>query len=450
MSAPSTGPRSSRLLLVLALVLLGALMALVPHGDGSGDRQGLLAALGFLLLAGTLAGELLEALKLPHLTAYLLTGIVAGPHGLGLVGHHTVEDLTFVNSLALALIALAGGAELRLDILRQELRSVSTANLVHIVVGAPLMALVFYLARPMIPFARSLAPGAVLGVALLWGALAVSRSPSATLALLSQTRAKGPLTSNVLAFIMLSDAVVTVFFALVLVMARPLIDPSQSLSMRELTELGHELIGSVAVGTTMGLLIAAYLRLLGAQLQLMLLVLGFVVWEALRYLRFDALLAFLVAGFVVQNLSRQGDTFLHAVERLSGVVFVLFFTTAGAHLDLPLVGRLWPVALLLCASRAGISFGASKLSGRLSNDAPILCRWSWSALVSQAGLTLGLVVIIERAFPAFGAELRSLAVATVAINEVGGPLLFKFALDRAGEIPAGPPPSRLHPEGEPP
>ena len=174
----------------------------------------------------------------------------------------------------------------------------------------------------------------------------------------------------------------------------------------------------------------------------MLLVLGFVVWEALRYLRFDALLAFLVAGFVVQNLSNQGSTFLHAVERLSGVVFVLFFTTAGAHLDLPLVGHLWPVALLLGASRAGVAFGVSKLAGRVANDAPILRRWSWASLVSQAGLTLGLVVIIERAFPAFGAELRSLAVATVALNEVVGPLLFKFALDRAGEIATEPPPSR--------
>jgi len=436
-------PATPRLTMAAALGLLMGLMWFASrHLAGLGHHETLLAALGFLLLAGTLVSELLESLKLPHLTAYLLTGIVAGPHVLGLVDHHAVEGMTFVNSLALALIALAGGAELRVAVLRKELKSVSIANGLHILIGAPFMALVFYLARPLMPFAQKLSPLALLGVALLWGALAVSRSPSATLALLSQTRARGPLTDNVLAFIMLSDAVVAVFFSVMLVVAKPLVDPSLGFSPRELTELAHELLGSVAVGTTMGLLVAAYMRLIGAQLQLMLLVLGFVVWEALRYLRFDALLTFLTAGFVVQNLSRQGPTFLHAIERLSSVVFVLFFTTAGAHLDLPLLGKMWPVALLLSGSRALVTVATSKLSGRVASDTPVVRRWGWSALVSQAGLTLGLVVIIERAFPAFGSDLRSLGVATVAINEVVGPLLFKLGLDRAGEISSAPPPVR--------
>jgi hypothetical protein len=358
------------------------------------------------------------------------------------VGHHAVEEMAFVNSLALALIALAGGAELRIEVLQQEFRSVSIANALHIIIGAPLLALVFYLARPMIPFAQQLSPSALLGIAILWGAIAVSRSPAATLALLSQTRAKGPLANNALAFIMLSDAVIVIFFSVMLVLAKPMIDPSLEFSTKDLQALGHELLGSVAVGTTMGLLLAAYMRLIGAQMQLVLLVLGFVLWETLRYLHFDALLTFLVAGFVVQNLSRQGPAFLHAVERLSSVVFVLFFTSAGAHLDLPLLAKMWPVALLVAGSRAVVTVATSKLSGRVANDHPMVRKWGWSSLISQAGLTLGLVIILERAFPAFGGDLRSLGVATVAINEMVGPVLFKLGLDRAGETSQSPEPTR--------
>ena len=441
MSGGGGKPQTSYAVMASAMALLLGLMWLLAHRALHGHDT-LLGALGFLLLAGTLAGELLEPLKLPHLTAYLIAGLVAGPHALGLVGHHAVEEMTFVNSLALALIALAGGAELKLEVLRQEFRSISIGNALHIVIGAPVIALVFYLARPMIPFARQLTPSALLGVALLWGATAVSRSPAATLAILSQTRAKGPLANNVLAFIMLSDAVVAVFFAVTLVIAKPMIDPNLEFSSREIYALGHELLGSVAVGTTMGLLLAAYMRLIGAQMQLVLLVLGFVLWETLRYLHFDTLLTFLVAGFVVQNLSRQGPAFLHAVERLSSVVFVLFFTSAGAHLDLPLLGKMWPVALLLAGSRAVVTVATSKLSGRVAGDHPMVKKWGWSPLISQAGLTLGLVIIMERAFPAFGADLRSLGVATVAINEMVGPVLFKLGLDRAGETSQSPEPTR--------
>lgn len=439
----------SHAVMAVALLLLLGLMWLTSRGQHGLDHEALLAALGFLLLAGTLAGELLEPLRLPHLTAYLFTGLLAGPHVMGLVDHHAVETMTFVNSLALALIALAGGAELRIETLRKELKSISIANALHIIIGAPTVAFVFYLARPMIPFAQQLTSTALLGVAFLWGAIAVSRSPAATLAILSQTRAKGPLTNNMLAFVMLSDAVVAVFFAVMLVIARPMIDPTAEFSLQGLKDLGHELLGSVAVGTTMGLLLAGYMRMIGAQMQLVLLVLGFVLWEVLQYLHFDTLLTFLVAGFVVQNLSNQGPAFLHAVERLSSVVFVLFFTSAGAHLDLPLLGKMWPVALLLAGSRAAVSFGTSKFSSWLANDHPMVKKWAWSSLISQAGMTLGLVIILERSFPTFGKDLRSLGIATIAINEMIGPVLFKLGLDRAGETSTSPEPTRPTNEDDP-
>jgi len=161
--------------------------------------------------------------------------------------------------------------------------------------------------------------------------------------------------------------------------------------------------------------------------------LGLVMTQVLDYLRFDWLLIFITAGFVVQNLSAQGDRFLAAIERLGEIVFVIFFATAGAHLDLPLLGKLWPLALALALARAGCTFGAGRLASRLADDPPALRRWGWSGLVSQAGLALGVAARIQGEFPAFGTAFAAMAVATVALNEMIGPVLFKTALDRTGE-----------------
>jgi Kef-type K+ transport system membrane component KefB len=141
----------------------------------------------------------------------------------------------------------------------------------------------------------------------------------------------------------------------------------------------------------------------------------------------------MVAGFLVQNLSKQGETFLNAIERTGGIVYVIFFATAGAHLDVPLLRALWPVALLLTGSRAVLSVATARWSSRLANDVPAVKKWGWSGLVSQAGLALGLGAVVARDFPVLGDGFRALSIATVAINEMVGPILFKLALDRCGE-----------------
>ncbi|MGH7271338.1 MAG: cation:proton antiporter, partial [Polyangiaceae bacterium] len=309
-------------------------------------------------------------------------------------------------------------------------------GLVFVAVSGTFLAV----ARPLIPFTRTLAPAALIGVALLWGTLAVTRSPSATLAILSQTRASGPLTRFTLAFVMSSDVVVVVMVALVMGAVKPLIDPSMVFALNSFKTLAHDLFGSVALGTTLGLFIAAYLRLVNRQMLVVLLVLGFGVSTVLDYLHFDGLLAFMVAGFVVRNISKQGHKFVKYIEETGSVVYVVFFATAGADLDVPLLRELWPVALVLAASRMLMTWVGGVVSGRLANDPPALRQWGWTGLVSQAGLALGLSVIIAREFPTFGPSFQALAIATVAVNEMVGPVLFKLALDRTGEalVPGAP------------
>lgn len=419
--------------LSLAIVFL-LLWICTTYAPGVHDDARLVAGLGFLLLAGTLTSELIEVLRVPHLTGYLLAGMLAGPHVLHLIDHDTVKRLEPVNTLTLALIALAGGCELRVDALRQGLRSLAVAMVIQSVLGLVFVGAVFMIAAPMmIPFAKDMPMLAVFGVALLWGGLAISRSPSAVLGVLSQTRAQGPLTTFTLGFVMSSDVVVVILLAGAIGIARALMDPAAIFSLHAFGALGHEILGSVSVGTTLGLVLAAYLKLIGRQLLVVLIALGFGATEVLRYLHFDPVLAFLVAGFVVQNLSKQGDRFMHAIEGTSGVVYVVFFASAGAHLDLPLLKDLWPVALLLAGSRAFITFVAAKLSSHIAKDSPRIRTWGWAPLISQAGLTLGLSAVIAREFPAFGSAFRALAIATVALNELVGPILFKLALDRTEE-----------------
>lgn len=431
---PTKGLRARAVEASSLAIVFGLLWLCTKNAPAHHDDASLVAGLGFLLLAGTLTSALIEVLRVPHLTGYLLAGMLAGPHVFHLIDHASVKRLEPVNTLTLALIALAGGCELRIDALRKGLSSLLVAMVVQCVLGLAFVGGVFWLAAPaMIPFAKNMPTLAVAGVALLWGILAISRSPSATLGVLSQTRAEGPLTTFTLGFVMSSDVVVVVLLAGAIGIARPMMDPSAVFSLQAFGALGHEIVGSVSVGTSLGLVLAFYLKVVGRQLLVVLIALGFGATEVLRYLHFDPVLAFLVAGFVVQNLSKQGDRFMHAIEGASGVVYVVFFASAGAHLDLPLLRELWPVALLLAGSRAFITFVSAKLSSRLANDPPRIREWGWAPLISQAGLTLGLSAVIAREFPAFGESFRALAIATVALNEVAGPILFKLALDRTHE-----------------
>ncbi len=431
-----------RLVELCALLGLFALLVAINRLSGSIHADWMqpgrdLAAIGFFLLAGTLASSLLEVVRLPHLTGFLLAGIVAGPYVLHLVDHQTVADLSVVNSLALALIALAGGAELRLSALRQGMRSLATATAVQNGLALVVVPATFYLARDLVPFTHGMGTTAVLAVAMLWGVVAITRSPSAVMGILSQTRPAGRLTDFTVGFVMSSDVVVVILLALVLTGVRPFLEPGATLSLSAFGELGHELLGSVAIGTTLGLALVAYLRFVGRQILLVLLVLGLVVVDVISYLRFEWLLTFLTAGFVVQNFSRQGEKLLHAIENTGEVVYVVFFATAGAHLDLPLLGKLWPAAVLFFAARAVTAVLGSFVSGRLAHDPPEIRRWGWAGLVSQAGLALGIAAKMQGQFPSFGAEFGALAVAAVALNEMVGPVLFKLALDRSGESGKG-------------
>lgn len=391
-----------------------------------------IAALGFLMLAGTLLSEILEPLGLPHITAYLICGLVAGPAVSGLVVLPVVQNLAPVNTIALALIALAGGAELRLDDLRMNRRSLTWSTLlqhagVPVACAGALMAV-----APLSPFA-GLPTLALLGVSILWGTLSASRSPAVVLGVFSELRPKGPLASFSIAHVMFSNLVVIFMMAIAIAFVRPLFDPEMALSFMEIRALGFEMLGSVMLGGCVGIILAIYFRLTERSHLIVLLAISVGLSELIRYIRFDALLCFLVAGFVVRNFTTQGERLLHAIHQTGILVFAVFFALAGAKLDVGLLRDAGLVAMVLTVVRALATWLLARASSRLANDHPNVQRWAFAPLISQAGLAIGLTEVVARAFPSIGGTFRALALAGVAIHEFIGPVLLKVALLRAGE-----------------
>jgi Kef-type K+ transport system membrane component KefB len=415
--------------LVFAGMYLGTAFSQDPHGS-AGD----VAALGFLLLAGDLSGQLVGVIGLPHLTGYLAAGVIAGPQVLHLVTHHAVLDLQQVNGLALSLIAMTAGAELSLDLLRKGLRGILYGTLAQTFAVFALVAAAFALASQLIPFLHGRPLNLIVGAGLLWAVVAIVKSPAAVLGLLSETQAKGPLSTYAIAMVVILDVVVLVLSAVVMAVSGTLIDGT-AMTLAQFHDLGRELLASTAVGTTFGLVTVVYLRFVKQGGIVFLVVLTYAATELAGTLGYDSMLTFIVAGFVVENLSAQGENLRRIVAQSGRVIFVIFFTNAGAHLDISMLAHLWPVALMLGGARAVATVIAAYAGSVWARDPPVVRRYGWAPLISQAGVALGIALKVDETFPALGDGFLSLAIAVVGLNEAVGPVLFKIALSRAGELP---------------
>lgn len=420
---------------MLALTIVIAALALVENRGWDARPGGGLFALGFLLLAGTFGGRVAAFVGFPRLTGYLAVGVLSGPHGLGLLTSDDVSSLSLVNTLALALIALQAGAELTTQMLKRSFWSLMWASAGHILFIFTGMTLVFAGLTRLMGFAEHLSFGAALAVGTVWGAMAVSKAATDALAILSETKAKGPVAEHALGVVIVIDVFVLILFAIGLTTAKTALTPDATFSLVELEHLGLELFASVAAGTTFGLVIAFYFWAIGREKLLFTVVVAYGVTAFCAYFHYDTLLVFVVAGFVVMNLTRVGHDLVHTTESISAAVMVVFFATAGAQLDLGALRTAGHIALALALSRIALTFVASRFGHRMAKDAEVVRKYGWTAFVSQAGVTLGLAAIAREALPReIGDGIATLLIAVIGINELIGPVLFKFGLSKAGEV----------------
>jgi Kef-type K+ transport system membrane component KefB len=433
------GPRPRAADVGLAVLGISAAVAAITLLDRLGvftTRPGPLYALGLLSLAGLVGGQAAALVGLPRLTGYLLAGVLAGPQLGGLVGKDDVKALGLVNALALALIALQAGAEVTLPVLARIARSLAFAALTQVTIVVGGSALVFALLADFIPFLDGLSPSAIAAVAALWGVFAFTRSPSVTLAVLAETRAKGPMTEWALGLVVVLDVLVLPVFTAALTLARAELD-GQPFEPRVFLELSHELWASVLAGIAGGVALGLLLKLRRLHGVLLVVVSSYAVTALSTYLRWDTLFVFVVIGFVASNVIGSGPRVLAAAETTSGAVFVVFFALAGAKLDLGALTSTWPVALALVAARTVTTFVACRIGHRLARDPEAVRKNGWLALISQAGVTIGLASIAGDLLPGIGRPLASLVIAVVGIHELIGPITLRLGLQRAGELPGG-------------
>ena len=417
-------------LLVVAVVMLRTLR----NFDGVAVHGGPVFSLGFLVIAGAVFGKLASAARLPKLTGFLVAGILAGPQGFAILNVDDVKALSLINALALALIALQAGAELTLGTLQRTGRSVMWSSLSQTSLIVPVMALLFFALSGSMRFLDGLDTASVVAVAVIWGVLALTRSPAVTLAILSETRARGPLAEHALGVVVLLDVLVLPLFAAAMAVARGQIS-GQAFEVEIFAQLAQELFASVCAGTAFGLLVALLLRVITRERVLMVVVVGYGITALSAYLRYDTLLVFVVAGFVVMNLTRFGPDLVKTSEQTSAGVMIVFFATAGAKVDLVALQQLWPIALAFFFARAVMTIIACRVGHRLANDVPVVTRLGFTPFISQAGVTIGLATIVADVLPDVGKALATLVIAVVGLNELAGPVIFTLGLKKAGELP---------------
>lgn len=397
-----------------------------PHGSST-------FFLGALLLASFLAGRAARVASLPQITGYLVIGIIVGPQALGILPSEVIQEFRFVNGVALSLIALSAGGELRLEAVRTRFRSIGTITTLQILVMFLLVASIVFFARGFIDFLQDQPPRVAVAVAILFGLVAVAKSPATTIAVITEEKARGVLTDTVLGITILKDVIILVLIALLIPLAASIVDPTGGFSFRAVEEILLAIMGSLALGIGLGWLMTLYLRRVREYRILFVLGVAFLSVYMGEWLHLESILIAMAAGFFVQNYSRQGRRLLHALEANSLPVYALFFAIAGAELDFTVLRTAWVIATAIILTRTVALWASTYLGASLAGDPPVLRHHSWMGFIAQAGVTLGIANMVRERFPVWGIQVATVIIAMIAVNQLIGPPAFRWALIKAGE-----------------
>lgn len=392
-------------------------------------------ALGFALIAAALTGALFERLRLPRVSGYLIFGLACGPYLANIITRPMARDLQVVNGLAIALIALVAGLELNYWRLRPRLAAMSRLGATSLVLMYAILVPLFWAAWPWLPIEPDAGGLARITLAALVTTIVVSFSPTVTIAVIADTRARGPLAEMVLAVVVLADLALIICFTLTMQAVRWTTGSAIGTDVNLLVRLAWEIFGSFAFGAALGAIFALYLRFVGKEITIALLALCVLLSELGPRLHFEALLSALAAGLVIENIAPpSGDALKEAVARGALPILVVFFAAAGASLHLDVLAAVGLTAAMISAVRLAVIRGATYIASRTSGVPAPLGDRVWMGLISQAGVTLGLTILVATEFPEWGLRLQALMLALIAMHELIGPVLFKAALARAGEI----------------
>ncbi len=398
----------------------------------------LVLAIGIMTFLGFLAGLVFERFKLPMITGYIVLGMVLSPSLLGVIPAGTVEQLDIITDVALGLIAYLIGSSLRWEDLQQLARPIAWITLLQsfgawILVAGAVIALGPVLV-PHEPFWETYVP-----MAVLIGAVSVATAPAATMAIVSELRAKGSFTTTLLAVVGLDDAIAVVFFAVAAGVSRPLVEDATTLSAYHMLGIpALHIAESVLLGIAFALILFYLVKLVRVREFLVVVIVGTILLctGIAGYLGISSILANLVLGFVIINLAKREELKL-VVEEFENLIFVLFFVLAGLHFDLSVLEIAGVLALLIVLARCSGKYFGVRLGATISKTSDTVKNYLGLALLPKAGVTIGLILLAAREFPSFGVIMLNAVLASTIINELIAPPLTKYALLKAGEAQVG-------------
>ena len=402
-------------------------------------------SLSVALLAGLLLSRLAKKVQLPAVTAYLVAGVLIGPFVLGRIGipgigitGEQIEGFGLVSDLALGFIAFSMGSEFRIAQLKKigkqaTFIGVFQALFTTVIVDAALIGL-----HLIIPDKFS------IDAAIVLGAVAAATAPAATLMVVKQYKAKGPVTDILLPVVALDDAVGLVVFAISFGIARSLGTGAVNVTS-VILEPVLEVILSLLLGFVMGLLFTLCEKYFHSRSKRMAVSVTFVmITVAISsmsfeigsiHIGFSSLLACMMLGTVFCNICEVSEELMERADRWTTPVLILFFVISGAELELSVFADVMVIligAVYIVSRSLGKYFGAG-ISARLSKCDPNVVKYLGITLLPQAGVALGMAIKAIELGPE-GAIVRNITLFAVLVYEIVGPYLTKVALTKAGDI----------------
>ena len=391
-----------------------------------------LVVISIAIAAGLIFSRIVKMMHLPNVTGYLVAGLLIGPYVFKFLPLEIVESLGIVTSVALGFIAYAIGAEFRLSYLR-EIGSMPIT--ITIWQGMMAVALVDL---------GLIALGFPLPLCLVMGAIATATAPAATLMVVRQYKAKGPVSGMLLPVVAMDDALGLVIFSISIAISKALSSGAEVTAANMLLAPLLEIFASLLLGTALGLILSfasKFFKSRGNKLALTIMCVFAAVglcemWEL------SSLLVCMMLGAVMVNTSKQSDALLEQCDRFTPPLFLLFFVLSGADLDLtvlPAIGLLGIGYLVLRS--LGKWLGAS-LGARAVKADHNIRKYLGLTLLPQAGVAIGMSILAVSALPQYGAQINAVVLSATLIYELVGPVITKIALTKAGEIEPAKAPGR--------
>ena len=402
-------------------------------------------SLSVALLAGLLLSRLAKLVKLPAVTAYLISGVLIGPFCLGAfnipgigIAANQLEGFGLISDLALGFIAFSMGNEFRISQLKKigkqaTVIGVFQALITTVVVDAAMIALHFAMPDTL-----------SIPAAIVLASVATATAPAATLMVVKQYKAKGPVTYVLLPVVALDDAVGLVVFAISFGIARSMGTADIS-PFAVIFEPLLEIVLSLVLGFVMGLLFSLCEKYFHSRSKRMAVSVTFVMMTvAISSLKFEvgdihigfsSLLACMMLGTVFCNICEVSEELMDRADRWTTPVLILFFVISGAELELSVFSQ-WAVVVVgmvyIISRSLGKYYGAN-ISARMTKSDPNIIKYLGITLLPQAGVALGMAIKAIELGPD-GAIVRNITLFAVLIYEIVGPFLTKIALTKAGDI----------------